>query len=609
MILLFGLLGCVPTDGAGDDGLLGEGALWPFPNVGLIAESGALNIPQGALPQVPEDEDGTPWAVERLNWRDGFSTVQTAVVLLSGVKESALPPYPGVNGGGSVRLYDLTDGVELPCYAELDAHPDALDDPDRQALLVRPAIAMTPGHRVAVVVTTAAAPRPRRFDRLARGNDPWNAGDWGVRTRALLYALGQAGMNPDEIAMAWEYPVGDGTAPLRGMIDDLAPPSRWDLSRIKRTDAGDALPPGAWIQAEGTFTTTSWLAEELRWASVGEDGVVPTLVGETNASLFVHIPESVRGAAPGSVPVLIFGHGLLTDPQNFLADLDDPHGFVELMDRLGVIVVATTWRGLTAKDLPDAIWVANDYGTFNELTERISQGVANNVALSRLVQSGGLMDDPLFEGLADTSQLYFYGVSAGSVLGGVAVTQMEGVDAALLHVGGAGWSTLLERSNAWGQFEGLVASTMTDPAERQLAFAASQLLWDTVDPISYIDDWGDTPTLLQEAVNDDVLVNSASELYARSAGWAILQPSITSPLGLNRVEGAARGGVIAQFDPELPAPASTNRPAERTGAHETPRTWDSAMTQAEGFFAIGAPGVVRHPCGEVLCTATEEASR
>ncbi|MCK6522195.1 hypothetical protein L6R49_12215 [Myxococcota bacterium] len=608
MILLLSLLACVTNDADRDDGLMGDGALWPFPNVGLIGPDGDLKIPEGALPQVPEEDGGTPWAVERLNWRDGFSTVQTAVVLLDGVRAEALPPYPGVSGGGAVRLYDLTDGVELPCYAELDAHPDALDDPDRQALLVRPSVAMTPGHRVAVVVTTAAAPRPRRFDRLARGDDPWDSGDWGPRTRALLYELSQAGLSQEEIALAWEYPVGDGTAPLRGMTAAVETPTQWSLSRVKRSDAGDTLPPGTWLQAEGSFTTTSWLEDELRWASV-DDEAVPVIVGETQASLFVHIPESVRGGAPGSAPVLIFGHGLLTDPQNFLADLDDPHGFVELMDRLGVIVVATTWRGLTAKDLPDAIWVANDYGTFNELTERITQGVANNVALSRLVQSGGLMDDPLFEGLADPDQLYYYGVSAGAVLGGVAVTQMEEVDAALFHVGGAGWSTLLERSNAWAQFEGLVAAAIEDPAERQLAFAASQLLWDTVDPISYVHDLGDTPTLLQEAVNDDVLVNSASELYARTAGWTLLQPSTTTPMGLSRAEGAVRGGVISQFDPELPAPASTNRPADRTGAHETPRTWDSAMTQAEGFFTVGAPGVVRHPCGAERCTATEEASR
>lgn len=94
MFLLISVLGCVNTEGGQDAGLTGDGALWPFPNVGLIAEDGALNIPQGALPQVPEADDGSPWAVERLNWRDGFSTVQTAVALIDGVKELALPRYP-----------------------------------------------------------------------------------------------------------------------------------------------------------------------------------------------------------------------------------------------------------------------------------------------------------------------------------------------------------------------------------------------------------------------------------------------------------------------------------------------------------------------------------
>lgn len=382
MPLLALLLACAnPVDDPG--GLLGLGPMWPFPSAHLVGDDGHLAIPAGALPQVPTDEGGTAWPVERLNWRTGFSPIQTSVVRLPGVVGAVLPGLEGPLVGGTVRMYDLTDGVEWPCFAELDAHPDA--EGDEQALIVRPLRAMPYGHRIAVVVTTAAAPRPDRFDALLRGDElaptlePWRGHYLG-----LVAALGALGVPEGDIALAWDFPVGDGTAPMRQMIADLEPTRGYDLLDVDDVDAGDRLPAGTWRRAEGYYITTSWLAEELYWGDL--DGHLPRPTGTTEADLFVLIPESVRGAPPGSVPVLVFGHGLLTDPQTFLAQEGDPHGFIDLMDRLGVIVVASTWRGVTTKDLAEAVWVANDYGKFYQLSERLTQGVANVTALFELVQ-------------------------------------------------------------------------------------------------------------------------------------------------------------------------------------------------------------------------------
>ena len=67
----------------------------------------------------------------------------------------------------SVLLMDLTTGEFLPVMAELDAHPEA----SPAALVVRPLIALTPGNRIAVVVTTEAmvAEKPEKKEPMPGG--------------------------------------------------------------------------------------------------------------------------------------------------------------------------------------------------------------------------------------------------------------------------------------------------------------------------------------------------------------------------------------------------------------------------------------------------------
>lgn len=600
MLLVLAALACTdPVEDPG--GLLGLGPMWPFPSAHLVGEDGRLAIPSGLLPQVPEEDGGTAWPVERLNWRAGFSPIQSSVVLLPGVIEAALPPITGTVGGGSVRMFDLTDGREWPCFAELDAHPDAPED--ERTLIVRPMQAMPFGHQMAVVVTTAAAPRPARFDALLRGGDevPPSLEGWRNHYRGLVASLGALGVQEQDIALAWDFPVGDGTAPLRQMVADLEPTRGYAFYDQDDVDEGDRLPTGTWRRAEGYFITTSWLTEELYWGEL--DGHLPQITGTTEADLFVLIPESVRDAEPGTVPVLVFGHGLLTDPQTFLAQSGDPHGFIDLMDRLGVIVVATTWRGVTTKDLAEAVWVANDYGTFYQLSERLTQGVANVVGLFELVQDGDLLEDPIFGGLADRTRVSYYGVSAGAILGSAMLSLNERPERAVLHVVGSSWATLLERSSVWPQFEGLIEQGIPDPAQRQLGYAASQLLWDMVDPMSYTAELSQRTLLLQEAYNDEVVPNLVTENLARSLEIPILQPSTTIPFGLGTVSGSTRNAALAQYDPGLTPPEPVNRPPADTGAHVTPRLWESAKVQAVRFFDAGDPGVIAHFCGDEPCNA------
>lgn len=595
MILLLSLA-CVDTSQCKcaaeppDVGALGAGALNPFPSMELVGSDGRLAIPDGALPQVP---DGTGMDVRRLNWRDGFSRVQTSVAMLPvAIDADSLPGPSAIGIGGSVRMFDLDTGAELPMFAELDAHPDAIESGER-ALLVRPMLAMTPGHQVAVVVTDAVtvAGRPLSLDAWF---DAKEADRHYADLEDAIIALGV-----ENVALAWDFEVGDGTAVVRALAAAVTTPTAYAFERVTAAESG-FLPPRVWKKLEGSYTTDNWLVDDIVF-DVDDHGV-PIAQGTAEASLYVHVPESVRGSV-GTAPVLLFGHGILSNPGNYLDEDDDPSAVIELADRLGAIVVATTWRGLTSEDQVDTVLTASDFGRFPEITDRLAQAVANNLALIRLVSDGPLLDDPELAGLADRSRIYWYGISLGSIEGAVTLANQDRIEHAVLHVGGSAWSTMLERSSNWPTFELLVERGIVDPHDRQILYATSQLLWDPVDPASYVEDLAGRSILWQESIGDDQVPNLTTELLMRSVGVPLGSPGVTTPYDIDTVALPAVAPLFTQFDPLRGAPADTNRPSDVTGAHGAPRLWEGTKAQTLAFFAAGSEGTVTHFCGGEPCTA------
>ena len=116
----------VPDVGTGP---IGTGWANPYPNAALVDDGGHL-----ALRDLPEG-GATPLPLDRVAWRTGFSPAQVSVLRLDGIVDDGFPKQnPITPGEGTVRMVDLTDGRYVPCFAELDAYPNA----DERAMLVRP---------------------------------------------------------------------------------------------------------------------------------------------------------------------------------------------------------------------------------------------------------------------------------------------------------------------------------------------------------------------------------------------------------------------------------------------------------------------------------------
>ena len=575
---------------SGDGGQLGQGVMWPFPNADLVAD-GHLDIPSDQVPYVD-----TPMPTERLSWRTGFSPVQTALVRLEDVNLDALP-QPNSGLGGSVRIVDMDTGNELLCFAEVDNDAAAFEP----ALLIRPQEPMPVGHRIAVVVMTDAAARPERVQVLLDGDVPEDISIEQANHYVALYEdLDALGIPMDSIAVAWDFPIGDPTGTLRQVMAGTEVPQAWSVTKVVDSDDDPgALPDGVWRKITGTYTTTNWLPDDFL-LDLEPDGTVHP-AGTVEAELYIQVPESVRNKEPGTVPIVVFGHGLLRDPAMILNDDEDTGHFVELFNRMEVIVVATTWRGLTRKDSPDVVWAANDMGRFPEVTERLHQGVANTSALSRMVVDGDLLDEPALEGLGDPSQVSYYGVSLGGIMGGVTVANSPWIERAVLHVAGSNWGLTFTRSANYKDFGTLVEDGIRDPTDRQLLYAVTQLYWDPVDPANYGAELSDREVLVQYAVYDDEVSNLGTELLARAAGWPLINPSSTSPPDLASGTCPMTAPAIVQFDPLLGDSDNGNQPSTVTGAHREPRKWESAKLQSIDFL-VDEPGVINHYCGSEVCT-------
>lgn len=593
---------CADSKGVADPiGAVERAPLAAFPTAELLDETGHLAIPEDLLPQ-----GETPFPVERLRWRTGFSPVQTTVIDPEvALDAQSLPPPVGTGAADSVVIWDLTANQQIRCLAELDAFPD---NPEVPRLLVRPMQPLPVGHRIAIsasrAVTTAEGTPwsgPAWFADAAAGAAV-NDGPTGHYS-ALVDDLVAAGL--PEPVVAVDFVVGDGTHPLTSMVAELPTPTEWGWTQVYNTDLGDELAEGTWIIAEGWFRTQNWLVDDQMF-DLDADGT-PIAHDTVDAELYVLIPDTVRAADIGTAPVWVFGHGIFARPENYLATSGDESGVVAIARAAGAIVVATTWRGLTTHDLLTAVEVGGDMGRIPALTDKLAQGIANTAAMSRLLAYGDLLDDPLFAGRADPSTLRYYGISLGGIQGATLLSVDETIPYGVFHVGGGSWSTMLERSSNWTQFESVLKPAVPSPSDRQILYAASQLFWDTADPALRTDILARRAVLWQGSIGDEQVSNITTGLLAEAAGATILAPNTYNQVTMAALPvetGPIAGPALVWYDPEVGAPPLNNRPAAVSGAHDIPRRWPGQHAQTLRFLDTQDPGAVEHFCGASPCSAS-----
>ncbi|MEV4257779.1 hypothetical protein AB0J52_31855, partial [Spirillospora sp. NPDC049652] len=214
--------------------------------------------------------------------------------------------------------------------------------------------------------------------------------------------------------------------------------------------------------------------------------------------------------------------------------------------------------------------------------------------------------------------LAYAGASQGGIQGAALTALATDWRRSALIVPGINYSTMLNRSVDFAQYETLLNISYPDKLDQQLVLNLIQMLWDRGEGDGYAahvtrDPLPRTPAhrvLIHEAFGDHQVANIATEVMARTLGDVpVRQPALdpgrkpdVTPFwnlpALTRYPHAGSGLVI--WDSGTPAPPLTNTPnTAGSDPHGDTRGSAEAMSQLATFLATGR---IVDTCGGRPCT-------
>jgi hypothetical protein len=567
-----------------------------------------LDLAPGALPTSSHQVaiDPAPW-----NARTGFSpATQIFTAFPVAVDGSTLIGYANIpaslTDASPTVLVDMSTGMRVPHWAELDANAT---DPTQQALYLRPAVRLRGGTRYAVAIRKsltaiggAALPVPEGFAAILSGETTTHARLEAIRAgyADVFAALATAGVPKDDLVVAWDFTTATD-ADVTG--DTLA---ARDAALAAMGDRGAALNVTVTLD-ESPDSVDATIARHLRFdydvpSVLAGDGTMgfargpdgkPMVAGMTTAQGAAIVPPCATAQAPAAI--LIFGHG-------FFGGL--PEGEGEHLRRVSrdlcVVVVSGVWTGMSQDDLGFAATALADANRVPAFGQRIVQGIIDFIALEQLVRgklATQVLVDAQGRSIVDPTRVYFLGISMGSILGHTFFAYDPFLTRGVMHVTGAPWSLLFERSTDWAEFSAIAGSNYKGALPLILIEQVLQMGFDWTDPIHLAptDLHGGVPGtpakqfLHQISVGDAQVTNLAGELEAGAMGLPVLAPSVIDvPYGLTAQAGPLSSGLaIYDLHPTPLPPASNVLNATDNQAHNDTRKYEAVVQQMGTFFSTG----------------------
>lgn len=577
-------------DAAGDcDTLDPTRCLLPFPNDAFTVVDGRtatgirVQLPTEGMPR---SAGVKPMDVHEWNRNDGWSPGSPVLTFIAdldlegsfGTERPVLDqPSLSVADDAPIVLLDADTGERWPYLAELDAHPGTPDD--QRTLIIRPLVNFTEGHRYVVAMrdlvrtdgTAVDAGAP--FVALRDGDlDGADEGTKEARYRRIFADLAGAGVERDDLQLAWDFTIGSAESLAGRMLairdqafallgdTDLADlevqgdSPAFEITGVEQVDSSDTA-----YRVTGTVDVPNFLTlpqDTARSAGFGypELPEAGDIYGQmVPGSRFYYGPENLRPsptdlpmvnpAAPvfsaeficsvpkvvaegGTAQPMLYGHGLLGDKA------ESRGSSAARMRERGYMTCGVDWAGMATEDVANVATILADMGNFPSLADRTQQGMLNFLLVGRaLVHPEGLRTDPAFQREDGTSvfdgELVYDGNSQGAIIGGALTAVAPDFTKATLGVPGMNYSTLLNRSVDWeGAYGDIMYAFYPDKIDQQLVFALVQQVWDRSETNGYAahatsDPYPNTPAhqvLLHVALGDYQVANMAAEVQARTMG-------------------------------------------------------------------------------------------
>ena len=426
---------------AGCENLVDTSCIYPFPSAAFVGSEGRLVLPEAGMAR-PVAGTFDPAPFERFV---GFGAASPILFQLPGAipaTDAVFDLAASLEPTSDTLLLDATTGERIPHWVESDFLSADLDPP---VFVLRPGRALPRGGSVIVAVRNqrdaqgTVADAPEAFAQIR----DQEASTWlGVHERRSTYedvifpALEAEGWDRASVQLAWSFPVrsdADATERMVSVRDAVlgALPSggpAYVLDRVLdcRIEAHADCHPDLAVIVDGTIDVPSVVepaddlgVRVLRWNGGAE------VQGVERWPFRLQIPR-VAYEGSGPVPVLQYGHGFLGSGN------EANNGWLrELAERKGVAILSTSLQGMNSADT--TTWLAvllGDGGRFPDLADLAMQGVANQLALQRLVKTSLAADahPALQRGdgqLAwDPDTVWYHGNSQGGSVGTV-MTPLE----------------------------------------------------------------------------------------------------------------------------------------------------------------------------------------
>jgi hypothetical protein len=600
---------------------------------------------------MPTNAAGAPIEAAPYNSGDGFSPGSVIALKIPGIETTADVAATGavrINHPSRYRMasapivvIDASTGTRWPIWVEIDSTVK----PDKANVEIHPAVNFTSGHRYIVALRNLKnankehlqAPEGFRQYRDDLPSSEEKVNERRPHFEEIFSKLEAAGIARSSLYLAWDFTVAsDQNNTGRELAMRNAA-----FSTLGDNNLADGIVQGS----SPTFAVTS-VENEPNPGQIARrvkgDVVVPCflfpscapggtmVLGPEGAPLqngvwsanFDCIIPAVATTGPGeSARPSLYGHGLFGDasevgsgPQQSLSQGHD------------IVQCATDEIGMSESDLPSAIAATQNLSSFDKLTDRLQQGLLDELYLGRtMISPGGFATDAAFHqdgtlatpSVLNIGHLYYNGNSQGGIMGGALTAVSPDFTRASLGVPAMNYSVLLPRSVDFDEFAALLYPSYPDEESRPLIFDIIQLLWDRGEPDGYAERMTtnplpDTPAhqvLMDVAFGDHQVSNYQADVEARTIGARAHHPVLYEgrwPEGLplwnvpaftaGRYKGSAiyywDGGPIRETLPGSGQFVGTEPPPlenlpNRTGEdpHSLPRATPAEQQLVSDFFA------------------------
>ncbi len=662
--------------------------LLPFPNdVFTVEAAGTDTGRRVAFIALPGNVIGQPIDPTEWNRNDGFSPGSPVLTLVPELDlpatwgtqdEPTSLPDVGPNEPGyfdyrdhiaapgrylrpdaPIVILDAETGERHPFWSELDRHPAT---PANQRLLIlRPAVNFEEGHRYIVALRNLRRADGTSIEPSASflGYRSGTAADARSAHMDSLFArLEAAGIARGDLYLAWDFTVAsERNISERSLhIRDDAFASLGDTKLADLRVQGDAPEfevtsvqdfqkddPGAPAydgdtrrRVRGVVRVPNYLGDDPQGVPGGPGSRFYDADGdelpdrnpdapELEAAFVCDIPYAPFESFPDRATPLLYGHGLLGDPNEVTG------GSGQQMRLRGYMTCATPWIGMAEEDINNVIGLLQDLSGLPTLVDRAQQGFLNFHFVGRaMIHPQGFASDPAFRtsarpklrgrppfpwrrdrSLIRTSQrggfspLVYDGNSQGAIMGGAFMALSPDAPRGVLGVAGMNYSTLLNRSVDWeaSGLSQLFYGFHPNKMEQQLLFALMQMLWDRAEANGYAhhmtsDPLPNTPAhaiLMHVAFGDHQVANVSAEVEARTLGAKLMRPPLevgkhweADPYFTPTADYPRWGSAMVYWDSGNATPPNANIPANHDGdPHEDPRREPGGALQKDVFLHWG----------------------